>query len=137
MKHMTILCLATLCLAAAPKGMPLTIEVSGITPGRGQVMVGVCRKNEFLSAKCTFQTAVPAGPGRTVVVVASGLSRGRYAVQVVYDLNRNYRMDTTVYGAPNEPVGFSRNPAAVDGPPRFEDAAFDLVTPTQMKISVK
>lgn len=137
MRWITIFGAATLGLANAPAGAPLSVEITGLKPGRGQVMVGVCLKNEFLSPRCTFQTALPVGSSSTVVVVAPDLRPARYAVQVVYDLNRNLRMDTDTYGVPTEPVAFSRNPTATNGPPKFEDAAFDFASAAKVMIRLK
>lgn len=42
---------------------------------------------------------------------------GRYAVQLYQDSNGNGRLDLSPRGVPQEPVGFSGNPALVKGKP--------------------
>lgn len=111
-------------IAATPIAR-VTIEVRGLSPGRGQVLLGLCTEAQFLSPKCAFQTVVRVGAARVVQVTAT-VPQGRYAAQAVYDLNRNARMDSNMMGIPLEPVGFSRDAAGVQGPPSFAAAAVDV-----------
>lgn len=50
---------------------------------------------------------------------------GRYAVRLFVDSNGNGQLDTSRRGIPREPVGFSSNPALVEGLPAPEAAAFE------------
>ena len=52
-----------------------------------------------------------------------GLPSGGYAVSLFHDENGNGKLDTFV-GIPREGVGFSRNPALMFGPPKFNAARF-------------
>lgn len=119
--------LASLVCGAAPAASPepaLHIEVHNLVPGRGQLLVGVCREAEFLKAACTWRAIVPvAADPTTVLVPRTELPPGRYAVQIVYDRNANRKLDTNLLGIPREPVGFSRNATGRFGPPGFEQAA--------------
>ncbi|MEN0105814.1 MAG: DUF2141 domain-containing protein [Pseudomonas sp.] len=45
------------------------------------------------------------------------LPPGRYALQLYQDLNGNGQLDLSPRGVPLEPVGFSANPALVNGKP--------------------
>ena len=65
---------------------------------------------------------VPASAGRFSV---PGLARGDYAMAIIHDENGNGRLDTFA-GIPREGFGFSRNPSAPFGPPRFAAARFTL-----------
>lgn len=66
--------------------------------------------------------SVPAGQRGLHV---DGLPRGDYAAAVIHDENGNARLDTLA-GIPREGFGFSRNPVARFGPPRFGAARFTL-----------
>ena len=65
---------------------------------------------------------VPAAAGRFSL---AGLRQGDYALAVIHDENGNGKLDTFA-GIPREGYGFSRNPAASFGPPRFAAARFSL-----------
>ncbi|WP_419809282.1 DUF2141 domain-containing protein [Sphingomonas sp.] len=66
--------------------------------------------------------SVPTRAGRFAF---PALPRGDYALAVIHDENGNGRLDTFA-GIPREGYGFSRNPAARFGPPRFAAARFTL-----------
>lgn len=70
---------------------------------------------------------------RKLTVPATGLGRidfgtmpeGRYAVALIHDENGNGRLDTAL-AIPREGFGFSRDAPVRFGPPRFENAAFQV-----------
>lgn len=66
--------------------------------------------------------SVPAAQGQFTVAT---LPHGQYAVAIIHDENGNGRLDTFA-GIPREGYGFSRNPAARFGPPRFTAARFSV-----------
>lgn len=128
--------LALLCTAAGPAPVRVVIEVQGLSPNRGQVLLGLCGEAQFLTPRCTFQTMVPVGAAR-VARVEAAVPPGRYAAQAVYDLNRNGRMDTNMAGIPLEPVGFSRGATGLQGPPTFAAAAVDVRAPQRIVVTLR
>lgn len=120
-------CIALLAGAAHAGEEPaLRLTLRNVAPGKGQLLVGVCRKEEFLGSRCAFTTVVPAQSNPQVIIVPKArLAPGRYAVQVVHDRDADGRLDTNVLGIPSEPVGFSRNAVGRFGPPKFDSAAID------------
>jgi uncharacterized protein (DUF2141 family) len=122
--------------AAQPAPVRVVITVDGLSANRGQVLLGLCTKTQFLSAKCAFQAVVPVGAGRSVQAVAM-VPPGQYAAQVVYDLNRNFKMDANMIGIPLEPTGFSRNAIGQQAAPRFADAALTINRASALTVSVR
>jgi uncharacterized protein (DUF2141 family) len=112
------------------------IELFNVAPGKGQILVAVCREREFLGSTCAFKLTTPATENPQVVrIPKSALSAGRYAVQVIYDLNSNGKLDSNLLRIPQEPVGFSRDAKGRMGPPSFEQAAVDFDgAPRQLSI---
>ena len=53
------------------------------------------------------------------------MAEGTYAIALLHDENANDKMDMAIF-LPKEGFGFSRNPAVVTGPPKFNRAAFLL-----------
>ena len=62
--------------------------------------------------------------GRAFVV---NLPAGRYAIVAWQDTDGDGKLTRTRFGGASEPHGYSRDARARVGPPRFEDAAFDLM----------
>jgi uncharacterized protein (DUF2141 family) len=113
------------------------IEVRGLSPRRGQVLIGVCTEAQFLKTDCAFVDTAAVGASRSLSFAVPNLAPGRYAVQVIYDLNRNFRLDTNAIGIPLEPVGFSENAVGDRGPPAFDSAAIDLPAEAPIVITVR
>lgn len=71
----------------------------------------------------TVETAETPGEATEPLVVAfENLPLGSYAVSVFHDANGDGEFNRNFVGMPAEGFGFSRNPAALTGPPKFRDA---------------
>jgi uncharacterized protein (DUF2141 family) len=114
----------------------LELQVHNVKAGKGQLLVGVCLERDYLKPNCTYSTIVPVATAPQLVHVPT-LTHGRYAVAIVYDKNKNKEMDTTFYGAPKEPVGFSHNKVGKSAAPAFNDVAFEYRgVPLKLSIDV-
>jgi uncharacterized protein (DUF2141 family) len=121
----------SLVLAAPPVGAMATgldVEVTGVEDDRGLVRVAVCTPETFTTKRCPFVAAMPAQPG-SVIVSFAGIPPGRYAVQAYHDEEGNGRLRRGLFGLPAEAIGFSRDAPLRLGPPRFDDAAIDVIEP--------
>ncbi len=63
----------------------------------------------------------------TVTLVFRDVPAGRYAVALLHDENSNGKADRAAMMIPKEGFGFSRDAKVRFGPPRFREAAFDVV----------
>lgn len=59
-------------------------------------------------------------------VVLDSLPVGFYAAAIYLDVNRNGKLDRNLIGLFKEPFGFSRGARARFGPPKWEDAVFEV-----------
>jgi len=140
--RITRIVLGVLALGAAASTVaetgtrPLMIEIVGVTPNKGQIMIGVCSKKRFLRPDCDISMMVPAGSQWKQTIELDVPAKGRFAVQVFQDLNNNNVLERNRFGAPREPTGFSNNPKLRFRAPRFEDAAIDLADLSMGKITV-
>ena len=57
-----------------------------------------------------------------------------YAIAVVDDADNDGKMKTGFMGIPTEKVGFSNNARGRFGPPKFDDAVFELSAPRTIHI---
>ncbi len=100
----------------------VTVQVSGLRNGNGTVYAAVCTEEEFLEPACSWFGSAPASEG---TVTVTGVPPGTYAVQVVHDENNNQELDRPGF-LPTEGMGFSRDAPMRMGPPRWNDARFEL-----------
>jgi len=70
-----------------------------------------------------LRMSVPAGEAGELRFV--GVPDGSYALSIIHDENGNGKLDTFVK-IPREGFGFSGNPPIRFGPPRFDEALFNL-----------
>jgi uncharacterized protein (DUF2141 family) len=62
----------------------------------------------------------------SVTVFFENLKPGIYAISVYQDIDANGKMNQNFLGIPKEPVGVSNNAEGFMGPPKYEDAKFNL-----------
>ena len=86
--------------------------------------------DQFLSRTLTpFRNAVLSVDGAVASTTFHDLPCGIYAISSYHDVNGNGKLDSNLFGIPNEPYGFSNNAKAVFGPPDFDAASFRLTKP--------
>lgn len=118
-----LLALSGLCSQAAE----LELDVQGLSADTGQVLVAVFDAEGWLR-KPLAATRQDAGTQQAgaLRILLKNLPEGRVGVSVIHDLNGNSRLDMNAMGMPQEPTAFSNSAVGQFGPPRFEQAAFDL-----------
>jgi uncharacterized protein (DUF2141 family) len=129
--------MASALIAAVPLPTDVTLNVSGLRNGKGQLMVCLTR-NPKAFPDCTkdgsaVRKLVPASQAASMTF--EGIAPGTYAVAIVHDENGNNKMDLRLF-IPREGFAFSRNPAIGMGPPKFGSAAF-IVGAEHVNQSVK
>jgi uncharacterized protein (DUF2141 family) len=109
--------------------------------GNLTVFVKNIRNNKGQIGFCLFKTSLgfPKHPGRAIqraFVKIDGNSAeytftnvrfGMYAVCVFHDENDDKKINTNFIGIPTEGVGVSNNAKGHFGPPKFDDAKFNLM----------
>ncbi len=105
----------------------LTIQVENISPKGGTLRLGLYNAALYPDDASTpiASADVPARPGGNTIVLR-GLPPGTYAIETFQDINSNGRMDTTWFGFPLEPFGFSRDARPHFSKPRFEAVSFQV-----------
>lgn len=66
--------------------------------------------------------------GKKAKCVFEKIPLGTYAVSAYHDSNGNGELDTNWLGIPKEGVGASNNAKGSMGPPKFDDAKFELTS---------
>jgi uncharacterized protein (DUF2141 family) len=116
------------CFAAATAAAgDLTIEVSGITPDRGQVYVAVYDGPDTFPVSGRQRVGQVLAPANAHLTVRfKDLPPGHYAAVAYQDINGNGKLDKNFLGIPKEPYGFSEGARGSAGPPKFSEAAVTL-----------
>lgn len=113
----------------------LTIHISGLSSNKGSIMVGLYNEKEtFLNKR--FKGDVVKIENKKSLVVFKNLPKGEYAVSFVHDENDNKKMDTNFFGIPKEDYGCSNNATGFMGPPKYDDAKFQLTEDQIISIKI-
>lgn len=120
---------------AQEKTYDLTVNISGLNSDKGTLLVGIYNQKEnFL--KNQFKGDVVKIKDKRSVVVFKNLPKGEYAVSFVHDENDNKKMDTNFLGIPKEDYGCSNNATGFMGPPKYDDAKFNLHSDKTISIKI-
>jgi len=120
---------------AQDKTANLTINISGLNSDKGTLLIGLYnKKGDFL--KKHFKGDVAKIKNKKSIVVFKDLPEGEYAVSFVHDENNNNKMDTNMFKIPKEDYGCSNNARGFMGPPKYDDAKFQLSENKTIEIKI-
>jgi len=115
----------------------LIVRVQGLTSSDGNLrFVLFDSKKNFL--KSPVRSEIVEIEEQQGAWIVEELPYGTYAVLVHHDINASGAMERHWYGKPKEPTGASNDAPAKFGPPKFENAKFQLESPTlTLTVTVK
>lgn len=114
-----------MALAGAAQAATLQVVVDNVRDAQGTVRVAVCSQAQFLGERCEHVGQAPARPG-SVTVRIEGVPPGTWAAQAFHDDNGTGKIERNLLGMPKKGLGFSNDARFRFGPPRWNDAAFQL-----------
>ena len=112
----------------------LTVEVNGIKNNQGKIFIAIYDSEETFLNKTSGIIAEIKDKKSTGIF--KGLKKGTYAVSFFHDENNNQKMDTKIFGIPKEPYGFSNDASGFMGPPKFNDAKFNLDSNKKITVNI-
>ena len=126
-RSLLLLAAAPWLLAAASPTQGVEIRIEKLRSLRGVVQICLTGKADtFPDCAKDSRAITRTVPARNAASISfDGLPPGEYALALFHDENGNKKLDTFL-GIPREGFGFSRNPAVVFGPPRFQQARFEV-----------
>lgn len=115
------------------------VDVVGLRNNKGQVLcslfssaIGFPKKDDKAVAHYTAEIS-----NRQASCEFVGVAPGTYAVSAFHDENSNGKLDTNYMGIPREGVAASNDARGRLGPPKFDDAAFQVSgDPVDLKITI-
>lgn len=103
----------------------LTVHIENLGNNDGKLIVGLYNEEKNFLNK-TYKGAVVDIDDNKSTVVFNNVPKGVYAVSFIHDENDNGKMDKNFMGVPKENYGCSNNARGFLGPPRWNDAKFEL-----------
>ncbi len=106
----------------------IEVQIQGVRSGTGQIACALFTGAEGFpgengKARALMFSPIDNGTGRCIF---NALPAGRYAVSVIHDENKNQKMDTNLFGVPQEGYGVSNNKTYALSSPKWEESSLDL-----------
>ncbi len=129
----TILIFST-CLATTVSADTVKLTVETETE-HGSIRAAVYSSADaFKKGDVTTGAAGTVSSGKAELEI-NNLKPGTYGIALFHDLNGNEELDRNLFGAPNEPFGFSNNPVVKFSAPIFDEFKFEFDgNPMQLNI---
>ena len=103
----------------------VVVKVTNLKSDKGKVFIALYNsQNTFLKSEC--KSAIVTIENKISTYTFKNLPQGTYAISLFHDENENGKMDTNFLGIPKENYGASNNAKGFMGPPKWEDAKFDI-----------
>ena len=108
----------------------ITVTVTNMRSTEGVVRACITSRSKgFPKCDADDPTSinVVAPAAQNVTLSFKNIAPGRYAIALLHDENNNGKADRALMMMPTEGFGFSRDAKVRMGPPKFEEAAFDVI----------
>ena len=130
--------LTTVATAAPAHANQVDIQITNLRNSEG-VIRACMTTNPDIFPRCredpaSHRTVVPAAPD--TVITFKNVAPGQYAIALLHDENDNGKADRVLGMMPKEGFGFSRDAKVRMGPPKFDDAVFELAGEPQ-RLTIK
>jgi uncharacterized protein (DUF2141 family) len=140
LRHLAVL--AALALlgatsAAAQSANRIEVVIQGLRNDKGTVRCGLYASAQtFPKDNLEYKGVAATISNQQSTCVFQDVPPGKYAVAAFHAEDNETKMRYSLFGAPQEGYGFSRDASGFMGPPDFSDAAFDYAGGT-MSMNLK
>lgn len=125
---------------APPASTTITVQVEGFQNKEGVALIALyASEASWLDIPKAAQLVRAKITGKTVTVTFKDVKPGTYAVAAVHDENKNNKLDMRwlPYPKPKEGAGASQGATGKAGPPKWEDAKFNVAAkPVSVSITL-
>ncbi len=126
-----------ICTIGISQSYNLTLNITNIEKIKGDMSIALFDNGDKFPGRsnCYFGINLPVTLNE-LTYVFKDIPRGTYAIAIYHDIDKNGKMNTNWIGIPNEPYGFSNDAMGKMGPPKFEDASFEVTSDLEVSISL-
>ncbi|MFK7782477.1 DUF2141 domain-containing protein [Psychroserpens sp.] len=111
--------------AQEDKGQNVSIHIENLNSDKGHIYVSLYNTEDSFLGK-GYKSSIVKIKNKSCSVTFEDVPNGIYAVSFFHDENENKKMDTNFLGIPKEDYGCSNNATGFMGPPKWEDAKFEI-----------
>lgn len=111
----------------------IEVTINNIASNDGSIKIGLCDKKKDFLKKFIKGKSIKAQKG-IMTVSFEEIPKGTYAISLIHDEDDNGKLNTFLM-IPSEPYGTSNNAKGNFGPPKWQDAKFDIID-KDIKLSI-
>ncbi len=123
-------------LVSVQNNFDITINVKDANSNNGKMYIALYNTASGFLEK-TYKADIIELKNTSCSVTFKDIPEGTYAVSIFHDENNNGKLDTNFFGIPSEDYGCSNNATGFMGPPKWDDAKFQLTENKSVLISLK
>ena len=113
----------------------LTVKVVETDNNDGQMFIALYDSETQFLEKAIKATKTKVS-NKACIVTFNEIPKGTYAVSIFHDENSNNKLDSNFLGIPKEDYGCSNDAKGFMGPPKWNDAKFQLKDNTTITITL-
>ncbi len=92
---------------------------------KGNIRVGIFKSQKgFPVTGNQYKGFEYPSKGNKMTIEIPNIPKGKYAIGIMHDVNKNGKLDKNFFGYPTEIYGFSNNARGTFSAPSFESASF-------------
>ncbi len=122
-----IIGLLLLSICSYSQTVNLTLKVTNIEEVKGNISIAIFNNSEgFPSGDNYFIGKKIPVKSKEFAYIFKDIPKGKYAIAIYHDMNKNGEHDKNWFGIPKEPYGFSYKEKGKTGSAKFDEATFEL-----------
>lgn len=115
----------------------LSINISNVKPKTGTIRIALYNNSsDWLKENKEFKIVTIVADKSEMKVDVLGLPTGEYAVTMYQDENSNGKCDKSLFGIPNERIGFSNNITPKLFKPTYKECKISIPNRTEIQINL-
>ena len=107
------------------EGQNISVTIENLESNKGHIYISLFNtEKSFLNTG--YKSQISSIENNSCTIYFENIPNGVYAISFFHDENENKKMDTNFLGIPSEDYGCSNNARGFMGPPKWEDAKFEI-----------
>lgn len=116
----------------------INVEILNVKNNIGNIYIALYNsKDTFLVRSKMYKGLILQAESNTMKCKFQNIPKGTYAIALFHDENLNKKLDKNFFRIPKEGYGISNNVKPMFGPPRFDNAKFNVDSNYHAQINMK